>query len=1500
MNFFSRLIFILITFFSINLLVGQETYRDNFSSISYSNNNGSQNFSSNWIERNDNNSPNGEKISINSNQLTFNNLDGANIYRFVPLAGASGVTLTLDYNATARGGESLAVSIYNTTTQTFNQVFNINTNTTGSLSYNLTAAEVASNPAIYISTSSGNWGNGDQIRIDNVLFTAYNGPTISINDVTVDEDDGSATFTATSNGASLGSSFTVNYQTVNGSATAGGDYTSISGTMTFNGNVGDTETFTVPILDDTNLENTETFIIQMTSASSLSVNISDTGTGSILDNESITMNDGSTTTECDKIFLDPGGLGNYGNNLDVTHTICPEAGFDYVSVDFTSFDLDAGGDFLYVYDGNSTGATLIGQYDNDNLPSTLSASPGTSGCLTFRFTSNNNANGTGFQADIKCNIEGPRLVIDDVSIDEDGGNILFTVTSTRAAHGRNVFLFGFINTPFTVDYTTVNNTALSGSDYTATSGTLTFTGAIGYQRTISVPITDDGIPEFDEDFFIEFTGSNAPDVAVNIDDTGKGTINSQILANVPLTLFRQFDGDYDYATTGGSLRTQSNDSNSCAIQTSSSNQLVSNIPDTGTIKAAYLYWAHSSYVRDEQVTFEGQTINAGFVYQTTFAASQSINLSFYGYVSDVTSLVSAIPDINNNNFDFSGLTIDTSNNYCSTATVLGGWSLMVYYEDPSLPAVSINLYQGFDGLQNNSPGTQFTLDSFFAIDGLGAKATFLSWEGDDTLGSSGANPEALTITNESNQTFTLADDGGQTGNNAYNGTIFDDTTAPIYNQLDTYGVDLDTYDISNYISPGDSQVTATVNVGQDYVINMAVVMKVPSNLITGTVFEDINYPGGEGRNQIISGGTVLSGVTVELFEDKGQGQFIERKITDNNGQYSFAGMEDGDYLIKVVNPTVRSNRDNGLNCTECIAVQTHRTFGDANTVTEINNEIGGAYPSALQDAALGIARDAQTISLVTVASNGVTNINFGFNFNTIVNSNENGRGSLNQFIINSNNLGETGLDIESNSIFDPLAGEDTSIFMIPPTGDAFGRVADANYTGGIFDLLISDGNPLSVITGTNTIIDGRTQTAYSGDSNSGSVGSGGSAVGTSAVALPNFDKPEIQVHSNNGDVFQTTGNGVTIRNLSVYANNNSAIKIIGGTGTVSNSLIGVNASGINAGNLSYGVEVTGGIASINENYIATNIDAGILVNGGTSTTIENNHITNNGNSPCDDNITLTNGTGIIINHNLIDSAASLAIDDDGVSGNVVVSENTIINSGQNGGACSGNIENMGVRLLGSNSSIINNVIASNRGSGIVLTGGNTTGNLISKNSIYANGTASNALGIDLDSSSIIGDGVTLNESNDSDNGPNGLLNFPILSGSYVSGSNLVVNGWVRPGSVIEIFLTDVDRGTANMGDNQLGLSTDYGEGQTYLATFIEGSAEDLSSKISSYLDVDGNIDNTNKFQFKIPLPSGVVVGTFVTTTATISNSTSEFSPFSIVENYTLITNRKITYRVKEN
>ena len=1459
---------------SFQTVFGQDTYLDNFGTVSYSNNDGTQNFSSNWVESNDNNSASNGRIRITGNELRFEDISRSShlITRSANLTGASAATLSFDWQTSGLDGggtgENLSIQI-STDGSSFTTIGTFTGSNSGTFSQDISAYISASTTIRFMNTSTwqwGDWESGEYTYIDDVLIQATVTPVVTIGDLTFDENTGNAVFTVTHTGADASGAFTVNYQTVDGTAIAGSDYTSTFGTLNFNGTSGDTDTISVPITDDGTLESSETFTIQFTGSSDGSVDISDTATGTITDNDGLIITDGVTVNTCSGIFLDSGGVsGTYSNNEDSTYTICPDVAGSFTRVNFTSFDVESSWDFLYIYEGVGTSGTLIGQYDNSNAPTTITATDAT-GCLTFRFTSDTSITLNGWEATVSCYAPGPTMSIVDVSVNETAGTANFTVTHTGTAASG----------PFTVDFQTVDGTALAGSDYTNTIGTLSFNGTVGDSEIISVPITNDSAVETDETFTIQFTGSS--DGTVDISDTATGTINSQIISDAALTLYEEFHGNVDYVVTGNTLRTADNGTDPCAVTNSSSNTLIAPIPGTATIRKAYLYWAHSSSTMDADVTFEGQAITADIAYNAYSA-------TYWSYLSDVTSIVTGVADPSTNTYDFADLTIDTTST-CSNQGVLGGWALIVYYDDPNLPASSINLYQGFQRLRNDNDS--FTLDSFYAIAGTGAKATFLSWEGDSTL--SGAS-ESLSITNQASSTFTLSGDGGQTGTNAYNSTIYDDTQAPAYNDATPYGLDLDTYGISSYVSTGDTEVTANVSVANDAVFFNAVLIRVQSNLVTGTVFEDINYPGGAGRDMATASGVGVNNATLEIYD--ASDTYVESVTSDANGDYIFGGMADGDYTVRVVNSTVRSTRGGGIGCTSCLPVQTYRNYNTSGSFVEVTNEVGGADPTDT-DASTGTLSGAQTSSAVTIAGNGIVGLDFGFNFNTIVNTNEDGQGSLEQFIVNANNLDETGLNIESNSIFDPASGEDTSIFMIPSSADPLGRTADSNFASGYFDITIGNGSPLSEITGDNTIIDGRTQTAYSGNTNSGNVGSGGTSVGVSNIVLPIYDLPEIQVHRGNGDVLQTNANSVTIRNLSIYAGNNAGILINGGSATVSANLLGVNASGSNAGNVDYGIENVGGNIVVDGNYIATNTDAGVFIDGGTSNIIQNNQITTNGDAACDDNITLNSGSGIVIQQNLIENAASLGIDGTAISGGATITENTITGSGQDGGNCTGVVKNMGIELAGSNSQITSNVIYANGGAGISVSG-TGTGNLISQNSFYGNGTSTPSLGIDLN-----GDGVTINDNGDSDSGPNNLNNFPIINFVSISGSNLVIKGWSRPGATLEFYLTDISEGSAIAGDNTLGFSTDYGEGQTYIGAAVEGSGSDTDATSSSYTDADGNSDNTNRFEFALPLPSGTSLGNLITATSTISNSTSEFSPFSTIKVATVITNRRITYRVNPN
>ncbi|HEX8280677.1 MAG TPA: hypothetical protein VF551_04830 [Chthoniobacterales bacterium] len=156
-----------------------------------------------------------------------------------------------------------------------------------------------------------------------------------------------------------------------------------------------------------------------------------------------------------------------------------------------------------------------------------------------------------------------------------------------------------------------------------------------------------------------------------------------------------------------------------------------------------------------------------------------------------------------------------------------------------------------------------------------------------------------------------------------------------------------------------------------------------------------------------------------------------------------------------------------------------------------------------------------------------------------------------------------------------------------------------------------------------------------------------------------------------------------------------------------------------------------------------------------------------------------------------------------------------------------------------------NIIAHNAGAGVVV--GNfdqpdaTSGMTILGNSMFSNG----GLGIDLDD-----DGVTRNDTTDTDSGPNKLQNFPLL-GSTVFSSGMV--------NII---------GTLNSAPNATYRLEFFGNAATDQSSFGEGQT--LLGFTSVTTNASGNAS------FNVTLPIGA--GQKVTATATDAmGNTSEFS-----------------------
>jgi hypothetical protein len=103
-------------------------------------------------------------------------------------------------------------------------------------------------------------------------------PDVVINDKTVNEADGTVTFTVTRSG-DLTKASSVNYSTSTGTATAGSDYTAATGTVNFA--VGETtKTISVAIINDTAVENPETFNVNLSGGTNVVIK-DGTGVGTI-------------------------------------------------------------------------------------------------------------------------------------------------------------------------------------------------------------------------------------------------------------------------------------------------------------------------------------------------------------------------------------------------------------------------------------------------------------------------------------------------------------------------------------------------------------------------------------------------------------------------------------------------------------------------------------------------------------------------------------------------------------------------------------------------------------------------------------------------------------------------------------------------------------------------------------------------------------------------------------------------------------------------------------------------------------------------------------------------------------------------------------------------------------------------------------------------------------------------------------------------------------------
>ena len=286
-------------------------------------------------------------------------------------------------------------------------------------------------------------------------------------------------------------------------------------------------------------------------------------------------------------------------------------------------------------------------------------------------------------------------------------------------------------------------------------------------------------------------------------------------------LYQQFNGRFDFTFIGNTLNTQENLgilNSPCIINTFSSAQL--DLQPDDALEKAYLYWAGSG-----PGDFNVKLNDIDIIPDRTFNLTQSTSgLIFFSAFKDVTEQVTAT---GNGNYTLSELDLsEIIPNYCGNATNFAGWAIIIVYKNESLPLNQLNVYDGLDYISLGNENLNFSLNSLNVIDNVGAKIGFIAWEGDSGL----ADNETLRINGN-----ILSNAPLNPASNAFNGTN------SITGSNELYNMDLDVYEIQNYIQPGDQTAEIALTSSRDFVMINAVVTKLNSQVPDAAISIDNFY-----------------------------------------------------------------------------------------------------------------------------------------------------------------------------------------------------------------------------------------------------------------------------------------------------------------------------------------------------------------------------------------------------------------------------------------------------------------------------------------------------------------------------------------------------------------------------------------------------------------------------------------------------------------------------------
>ena len=340
-----------------------------------------------------------------------------------------------------------------------------------------------------------------------------------VENVSAPENSGNLTFEVTLDAAS-DRTIGVDYATADGTATAGDDYTATSGTLSFAPGVT-SRTIAVPIRNDALGEHDETLTMTLSNPVNATLD-TDARTGTITNDDapSVYARDGEAVER---------GRNYIRNKVAFVVDVIPSP-TERVTVK------------AIIRDGTATAGVDFEETSRDfrDKVATLDFPPGTDRLtaeVRLKYDSHDEGDETFFLVvtDV-TNATVGRGTATGTIIDDDGPAHLYVDDpSTREGSGELTFTVRLSPTPdnaVTVDYATSDGSATAGTDYTTTSGTLTFEPRVSdtiverrkpSHKTVTVPILDDASNERNETVILTLTNPSSG-VTVNDPGTGTGTI----------------------------------------------------------------------------------------------------------------------------------------------------------------------------------------------------------------------------------------------------------------------------------------------------------------------------------------------------------------------------------------------------------------------------------------------------------------------------------------------------------------------------------------------------------------------------------------------------------------------------------------------------------------------------------------------------------------------------------------------------------------------------------------------------------------------------------------------------------------------------------------------------------------------------------------------------------------------------------------------------------------